>query len=159
MTCDDVRELMLTADMQELLLSAEGGIGEHTRSCNACQRVAATILVRMRELDAALITLSETGKRRQPVAPPTAGFTAPSWLAARPLLAAAAALVLLVTGWVSVHREMGRRAGDRYPLYLPPIEATVGVVNAGPGSAVVLMRTSNPKISVVWYLKSAKGRS
>ena len=148
MTCDEARELMLTAEMEELGASGDGALAMHIRSCDACAHAARSIVLALRDVDAALDGLSAPvargGNRR---------------LTRARMLAVAAVLAGVAIGGVSLQREMARRAGDAYPLYLPSRPATAGVVNAEQGSAVALIRTSNPKITVVWYLKTPRGKS
>src|SRR6478735_4266091 len=63
MTCESMRELLLTADLEELKGEGAGPLAEHLRGCVACRAEAARILSATRELGDAV-----AGRRRRRIA-------------------------------------------------------------------------------------------
>jgi hypothetical protein len=155
MKCAEARDAMLTADMDELRGDADTALARHIAACAECARIALLITEDAASMNHALMTLST------PVPTRTAAVTSHTRKRLRPpfALAAAAALACIAVSAALMQRELARRAGDAYPLYLPPVVAHAGPVNKTGDGAVAVIRTSNPKITVVWYLTSRRGES
>jgi hypothetical protein len=161
-TCVEMRERLLEADPAELLGEGDSTVALHVAGCAACTAAARRILRSQQELADALSQLSERAAPAAgagvvavgPVASAeTAGRRAPGarrrLLRAMPPLAAAAVLVLFL---------LQQRAVDELPRLEPVPEPTayaldMPVVNATDGSDVAVMQTTNPNITVVWFLK------
>jgi hypothetical protein len=143
--CAAVRERLLDAEPAELRGAGDTPVAMHVRSCTRCAAAAARILSAHDELAGALATLATARTSALPVMHRSRrrliGMAAP--------LAAAAALVLFL---------VQRRPDSDLPLLEPPPEQVamatdVPVVNVTADDDVAIMRTSNPNITVVWYLK------
>jgi hypothetical protein len=164
MTCIEAREALLEADIEELRDGTSEPLAAHLASCAECTHAAQTIIAEMDVLRAALDTLGgtadaalSTSHTESPVVIPIARARSRRRTS---FIAAAAGLACMAIGAVALQREIARRAGDSYPLHLPQAAATAGpAVNAAGGGAVAVIRTSNPKITVVWYLKPQRGKS
>ena len=141
--CATSMDLLLVADVAELSGAGDSDLAAHVRMCASCRVHAERLLAEQARLAHALATL-------------TALHTAPAsnrtplrrWATRLvvPLAAAAAAVVVLVT------REGQRDREPLPPLIVPPMRvAEVPVVNASTGRNVAVLRTSDPRITVVWY--------
>jgi hypothetical protein len=130
------------ADPDELRGTAATLLAQHVRACAECRERAATILAESAALADAITAVTaahqpmrvQKSRRRR-------------WLAGALLpLAAAAALLVFVM-------QDRSASDDPLPPILMPVQkvAEVPVVNAQPGRNVAVMRTNNPKITVVWY--------
>ncbi|HEX6132856.1 MAG TPA: hypothetical protein VFZ24_02660 [Longimicrobiales bacterium] len=137
--CAGVREQLLTAEPDELRGTGDSPVARHVRACARCARDARRILEAQGELGAALTTLASADR------PSRVRALRPALRLAGVLTAAAAAaLLLLLPG---AEREPERLPG-------PVLVVTdVPVVNAGGDDAVAVMQTSDPRITVVWYLQ------
>lgn len=178
--CAGVRELMLEAEPAELRGAGDSLVAVHVRRCVPCRELATGMLNAQRDLEAALDGLTgqrasdvpaDPTKRRpsdvplglteqatsampadltkQPASRPRPSFRKRHAALALAPLAAAAMLVLLV---------YQQRSGDGLPRLepLPDEIAMAGdrtVVNVTSGDDVAIMSTTNPNITVVWYLK------
>jgi hypothetical protein len=160
--CAEMRERLLDADPAELRGEGDSTVALHLHDCARCAAAARRILGAQQELAASLSTLTDqaaaTGRVGATVGMSRAwgrghasrtsrtrrwliGTTAP--------LAAAAVLVLVL---------VQRRAGDELPRLEPLPEQVaaatdVPMVNVTGNDDVAIMRTTNPNITVVWYLK------
>lgn len=168
-SCDEMRLRMLEADIAELRGEGDSPVALHLRDCRTCAAAGLRILDAQQELADVLETLVAAA-----VSPPAAtrasaglpGSASPSGLTvprstsenrarrfrrrvigASASLAAAAVLVLFL---LSRDGELPRLATQ------PPLNAvamsSTPVVNVEAGSDVAVMQTSNPNITVVWYL-------
>lgn len=159
--CVDMRERLLEADPAELLGAGDSAVARHVAGCAACTAAAQRILRSQQELADALSQLVQAppaaGARVAAVVPAAAAESAVrpargarrSLLRVMPPLAAAAVLVLFL---------LQQRSADELPRLEPVPEPTayaldMPVVNATDGSDVAVMQTSNPNITVVWFLK------
>lgn len=160
--CAEMRERLLEADPAELLGVGGSTIALHVASCAACAAAARKILRSQEELADALAQLSAqappaagvpvvsvvSGAAAESAVRPTRGARR-SLLRLMPPLAAAAVLVLFL---------LQQRAEEDLPRLEPVPEPTayaldMPVVNATDGSDVAVMQTTNPNITVVWFLK------
>ena len=85
LSCEEIREEMLVAEMDELRGIGESDVAQHVRTCDACAAVARRILAGHAQIDAAMTTLTRsTAKKKQRVA---------AWI---PIPLAAAAVIALL---------------------------------------------------------------
>lgn len=130
MTCDEAREAMMTAEPQELIGRGDGAgagaLAAHLAGCPACAEKAM-------KLGAALAPLSrEMNRRARRRAAMVVGIPA-----------AAAAVVLGVF--------IARPANDAERVALhAPIPANVVSVDVKAGQRATVLKTSDPKVTVVW---------
>jgi hypothetical protein len=141
--CATATDLLLVAAPAELRGAGDSELAAHVRTCASCRAQAELLLAEEARLARALDTLTAlhtaTVSDRRPLR-----RWAPRLLL--PLAAAAAAMVVLMT------REAQRNRGPLPPLLVPPTRvAEVPVVNASSRRNVAIMRTSDPRITVVWY--------
>ena len=158
--CVEMHERLLEADPAELLGDGGSTVARHIAGCAACAAAARRILRSQQELADALSQLSARaapvarvvsvgpGASAESAVRPARGARR-SLLRVMPPLAAAAVLVLFL---------LQPRVADELPRLEPVPEPTayaldMPVVNATAGSDVAVMQTSNPKITVVWFLK------
>ena len=157
-SCAGFRELLLEADPSELRGVGESPLALHLRHCARCAADAERVLAAQQRMAAALAGLTASA-----APPPAPGRTEPrAWsapgsrartrrrliLGAAPLTAAAVLMLLLVQ----------QRDRDELPLLEPVSEqiavaGDVPVVNVSTAHDVAIMKTSDPNITVVWYLK------
>jgi anti-sigma factor RsiW len=157
--CVEMRERLLEADPAELLGEGDSTVALHVAGCPACTAAARRILRSQQELADALSQLSaraapaagvvsvDLGASAESAVRPARGARR-SLLRVMPPLAAAAVLVLFL---------LQPRAADELPRLEPVPEPTayaldMPMVNATDGSDVAVMQTSNPNITVVWFL-------
>lgn len=148
--CADMRERLLEADPAELRGEGDSTVALHIGGCTACAAAARRILGSQQQMADALSALTLPA----PVVPPASQAVRRargrrSLLRALAPLAAAAILVLFL---------LQQRAVDELPRLEPVPEPTayapdMPVVNATGGSDVAVMQTSNPNITVVWFLE------
>ena len=148
MDCTVARRAMLEADPSELAGLSGSELGRHLESCAACRAVAAGILAAEHEMGAWLAAARPRGDAGEAVARAAATAHRRARFrrlgAAGSLLAAAAVAAILLL-------PRGRLPGAAGVGAMSP-ESRGFSVTAAPGSNVVVMHTSNPKIIVVWYL-------
>ncbi len=170
MSCTEIRERLLEAELDELAGESDTPVGRHVRSCPACGAVARTLLAETRALGAALDALAPS---RDGVAPAGHVVGSRSSLAAGPVpsvvrerggspvprsrgrvrrwapLAAAAGLAgLIAIGW-----------GEDRPLGDPStpldrLEAPVGerfAIEVPDDGRLAVFDTADPSIKVVWF--------
>jgi len=114
----------------------------HLAACPECAAQARAILANNAALNAALTGLSGTAAA---TAIAGTGRSGRRWL--RALLPLAAAAVLAVVLW----QEAPRASRPLPPLVVPTVRVPASPeVNAGGASGVAIMRTNNPRITVVW---------
>jgi hypothetical protein len=174
--CVEMRERLLEADPAELLGEGDSTVALHVAGCAACTAAAQRILRSQQELADALSQLSarrapagdarvvsagtgasvksagrvvsvDTSASAKSTGRPALGARR-SLLRVMPPVAAAAVLMLFL---------LQQRATDELPRLEPVPEPTayaldMPVVNATGGSDVAVMQTSNPNITVVWFL-------
>lgn len=126
MTCDDAREAMMTAEPRELLGYGEGALVAHLADCPTCAEKART-------LGSVFPRLAEVVDRRSRRR--AAMFVG--------IPAAAAAVVLGV--FIVRPDDDGARAVPRVP-----IPANVVSVDVKAGQRATVLKTSDPKVTVVW---------
>jgi hypothetical protein len=168
-SCDELREMLLEADAAELRGEGSSSVALHVRDCRICAAAALRILSAQQELEDALESLAAAAASPLAVARASKemrGSAASPAPAADPRstpvhhrarfrrrlsaaiapLAAAAVLVLFLLS----------RDGKLPRLETPQPNvmaiANTPVVNVEAGSDVAVMQTSNPNITVVWYL-------
>ena len=126
MTCDDARDAMMTAEPGELLGVGDGVLAAHLAGCPACAKEARTlrsVLPRLSE------RVNRRGRRRAAI---VVGVPA-----------AAAAVVLGVF--------IARPGGDDGRIVArAPIPANVVSVDVKAGQHATVLKTSDPKVTVVW---------
>jgi hypothetical protein len=161
--CAGVRELMLEAEPAELRGAGDSPVALHVRACGDCRALATRMLDAQHDLAVALSALTQPRPDREPMslgsAPPGRSFGSQHPRIARPsrpfrraaiALAPLAAAALLV-----LHQQ---RNGDDLPPLQPLPDAVAmatdrPLVNVASGDDVAIMSTTNPNITVVWYLK------
>ena len=152
MDCAAARRAMLEADAAELAGPSGSELGRHLESCAACRAAAAAILAAERELGEWLAAARPRGEAADAVA--RAAAASRRRVLARRLGAAGAMLAAAaVAGILLLPR--GRLPGAT-AITVVREESRGFSVTAAPGSNVVVMHTSNPKIVVIWYLPSRR---
>lgn len=149
MTCDVALERMLEAEPEELLPQGESKLADHMRGCARCRSVAAELTAGGQLLAAAL--------EREPVA----GSVESILLAVRPRhrferrrrlraalwpLAAAALLTVIVVA--DRPRGPSLDPSETLAAARPTTEPTV---RFSPSTNGMLLKTSNPKITILWF--------
>jgi hypothetical protein len=126
MTCDEVRDAVMTAEPRELRADGDGPLAAHLAECPACAKQA-------RMLSSVLPRLSKkaTLRSRQRAA------------MAVGIPAAAAAVVL----GVFIARPGGEESTARPPASIP---TNVVSVDVKAGQRATVLKTSDPKVTVVW---------
>ena len=159
-SCAAIRELLLDGDPAELRGAGESPLALHVRDCARCAADAERVLDAQRRLADALADLTAAAR---PVPPPVRarprGWRAAASasrdrnrhrlvLGAAPL--AAAAMLVLILLQQRGHDEL-------LPLEPVPhqvaVASEVPVVNVTTAHDVAIMKTADPNITVVWYLK------
>ena len=147
MDCTAARHAMLEADPADLAPGAGSDLARHLQGCPACRAQAAAILAAERALGEWLAAERPRAEAAEAVARAAAASRRRSRArragAAGSLLAAAAAVVALLLP----HRA----SAPLEPAAALPENGQFSVT-AAPGTNLVVMHTSNPKIIVVWYL-------
>jgi hypothetical protein len=143
---------MLEADLAELAAGSTSELGLHLGSCPACRSAAAEVVQAQRALAAWLSEARPRGDAGAAVARAAAAGRRRAGarrlgVAGSVLAAAAVAALLLLP-----RRQLPPAA--LVATALP--EAGAFSVSASPGTNLVVMHTSNPKIVVVWYLPSRR---
>ena len=126
MTCDQAREAMLTAEPRELWAQGDGPLASHLAGCPACATQART-------LGSVLPRLSDTVNRRSRQR--AAMFVG---------LPAAAAAVVLGTFIARPDRDDGSVSSR------VTIPTNVVSVDVKAGQHATVLKTSDPKVTVVW---------
>jgi anti-sigma factor RsiW len=147
--CELAFERMLEADPEELAGQGDSELAAHVKQCSRCGAVAAEILAGQELLASGLRQLRVDGTveellpevRRVAATPRRRLLTR----VALPL-AAAAALALLVVGDRS---EILPSAESATPIAQAPRPEQS--VRLAPNTNAVVFKTSNPKITVVWF--------
>lgn len=156
-SCLEVRTLLLEAEPHELLGEGQSSVARHVRACTACAELAQRMLGAQHELADALahlgthttqLTHASTPTRTEAPATPARRTRRTLLRAAAPLAAAAVLALLLVP------------RGGEPPIAVPPeliaVASDVPVVNVPAGENVAVMQTTNPRITVIWYLNREK---
>ena len=149
MNCDLAFEHMLEADPVELAGQDDSELAAHVAQCSRCAAVAAEILAGQEALAQGIRQLQAEGSVEDllPGVRRAAATPRRRWLTRVALpLAAAAALALLIVG-------------DRSTV--PPPESTLQIADAlprpeqsvrlAPNTNAIVFKTSNPKITVLWF--------
>ena len=147
MNCELALDRMLEADPEELAAESNTELGMHITGCDRCRAVAEEILAGQQMLGDAVHALEAEGKVDAVVhgvrATARARRRRRVVSAALLPLAAAAALVLLVTGDSGrMHRTATIVQADL------PSRPTVTLPSA---TNAMVLKTDNPKITVVWF--------
>ena len=155
-SCDGIRELLLEADPAELRGFGESRLARHLRGCPRCAGDAERVLEAQRRLADALTEVTASSPMQPARARAPASSVSPSRsrtrrrlvLATAPLAAAAVLILILV---------QQRNRTELLPLQ--PVNAPIAaagdvpVVNVTTAHDVAIMKTADPNITVVWYLK------
>lgn len=171
MTCAEARLAMVDAEPAALDPAYDSALARHLGECAACRADAAAILARTTELRSALAATvaAHTGDAAATRAAQRALYAdrvvseagdLPRRLSGRararritrvamPLLAAAAVAALLLVGGEDVRSRLDGRVTATFHVPEPEVPAAP-VVNAGAGRGVAVMRTADPRITVVW---------
>lgn len=160
-SCGEIRELLLEADPAELRGAGESSLALHLRGCARCAADAERVLDAQRRMADALADLTASASPppvpvrhlrrgwRSWAAPVSRSRTRRRLILAAAPLAAAAVVVLLLQ----------QQSGSNDLLPLEPVAAQVAiaadmpVVNVTTPHDVAIMKTADPNITVVWYLK------
>jgi hypothetical protein len=137
MTCEDALDAMLVADPAELEEKDAGALAEHMRGCTECRRRA---LVLARGTSALRLTAARRGVRR-------------SRRAAGVVFFAAAAAVVLV---VSMHGGREIQPTVASTVASLPVARHV-TLEVAPGQRATLIKTNDPKVTVIW-LSTGEGK-
>jgi anti-sigma factor RsiW len=158
-SCAGIRELLLEADPAELGGAGESLLARHLRGCARCAADAERVLAVQRRMADALADLTASAT---PPASPARQRGLRAWSAsvsrgrtrrrlimgATPLAAAAVLVLLLV---------QQRDRAELLPLEPATDQVAVAgdvpVVNVTTAHDVAIMKTADPNITVVWYLK------
>jgi hypothetical protein len=142
--CATATDLLLEAEPAELRGEGETALAAHVRECASCRGQAELLLGAQARLAHALDTITALHTTPRSKHRPATRRWLPRVLL--PVAAAAAAVIVVVS-------RPGQRADQPLPplLVLPARVAEVPVVNASTDRNVAVMRTSDPKITVVWY--------
>lgn len=130
MNCREAHEAMLVAERGELRGEGETPLAEHVASCEACGRVGSALASDLHRLSASVAR--RKSKRIVLVA----------------ALPATAAIVL-------VARIAGRDEPVRRPALNTPSPAHVVSVDVAPGQRAAVLKTSDPKVTLVWLAPGA----
>jgi hypothetical protein len=144
---------LLEADLDELRGESVTEVGRHIRDCGQCRSVAQRILDSTARLDAALATRpggfdvnAVLARARSPKSTPQAATITP--LRSRWQRIASVALAASIVGLLVL--------GDRdQPLpgtaFVPSLRAELPIVEPSVGQNVVVIKTDNPDITVLWF--------
>ena len=149
MTCDVALERMLEADSEELVPGGESELANHISGCARCRSVAAELTAGMELLAVQL--------ERAPVAGAVESTLLAVWSRRRferrrrmrtsflPLAAAAVLTVLVVAD-----RVRGPRVDPSEALAVAR-PTTPQTVRFSPSTNGMLLKTNNPKITILWF--------
>ena len=128
MTCDEAREAMMTAEPRELLGRGDSALSSHVTGCRACADKAKVVIAALAPLSRAL---NRRARRRAAM---IVGIPA----------AAAATVIGVFIG--------GRRSESDNTRVGPTtaIPANVVSVDVKAGQRATVLKTSDPKVTVVW---------
>ena len=142
--CATATDLLLEAEPAELRGEGESALAAHLRECASCRGQAELLLGEQARLAHALDTITAVHTTPRSQHRPVTRRWLPRVLL--PVAAAAAAVIVFVA-------RPAQRADEPLPplLVLPARIAEVPVVNASTDRNVAVMRTADPKITVVWY--------
>lgn len=126
MTCDETREAMMTAEPHELLGRGDGAFVAHLAECRECAETARMLGVAHARL---LATVNGRARRRT------------AMVVGIPAAAAATVLGIVIA---RPHAD-----AERIPPHLA-IPANVVSVDVRAGQRATVLKTSDPKITVVW---------
>ena|SRR5690606_37124369 len=173
MTCAEARLAMLDAAPAALDPAFDSALASHLGECDTCRADAAAILARTAALRSALSATvaahtgdaaatraaqraldgdrvaGEAGVRRGPRGSSGQARARRITRVAMPLLAAAAVAALLLVGGEDIRSRLDGRVTATFHVPEPEVPAAP-VVNAGAGRGVAVMRTADPRITVVW---------
>lgn len=158
MECSEYIEAMMEADIGELRGEGTSSLAAHVRVCAECARQAA-LLIRGTQFLAQGVGMG-SGAGPAPGMVRVLARTKPSWprrLAVSAL--PAAALVLLAVG-IERYGAVSSRPVERASAVATDTEAVEAMtpgVELQAGRNAVVFRTSNPKITVVWYYPTEGG--
>lgn len=148
MTCAEAREALLVADAAELDTRASGPLPAHLRSCATCRLEAAAILDGTASLRTAIGMLVAERTERGP----SAAARSVAYRMRRPRLILPLALAATLAALIAIDRGViplrGVAPADVY--HPEPVVPVAPVVNAIDGSGVAVMRTADPRITIVW---------
>jgi hypothetical protein len=139
MTCTEARDAIEVADLSELRAADGSPLGEHLASCPDCRRLAAVVRRGTAQLSVGTLRRATMSRRR---ARRVTGWSS---------VAAAATIVAAV---VVNRREPSSRPEPRLAS-LPVARQVTLEVSRGQQAAV--LKTSDPKITVIW-LSSGEGK-
>ncbi len=154
MSCERWQASILEAEPAELRGDIAGELARHLTDCDACRALARAILEEQASLGAILRQAAllrpvdaevVVGRARLSAAPARTRFRRAIIVAATAAAAAAALLMVRPERRTPspAPASMGEQAARPRPLQ--------PLVDAPPGGRVAVLRTSNPKITVVWY--------
>lgn len=126
MTCDEAREAMMTAEPHELLRRGDGALAAHLADCHGCAAKADVVV-------AALVPLSQTVNRR--------ARRRAAMIVAIPAAAAATMIGVFIARPESNTTRVAPSTA---------IPANVVSVDVQAGQRATVLKTSDPKVTVVW---------
>ena len=130
MNCREAREAMLIAEREELRGEGETPLAEHVALCEACGRVGSALASDLRRLSA-----SVARRKSKRIA----------LIAALP-----AAAAILIVARIAVREEPVPR-----PALAAQSPAHVVSVDVAPGQRAAVLKTSDPKVTLVWLAPGA----
>ena len=139
MDCAAAREALLSIDLEELASGGDGALAEHLRSCPDCAAATLAIVAATERLAVDLTPATSIAMQR------------PRTLPNRPLLIRSATAAGLVGAVLLGARAFQHGSTRVDPVSAPASTTTLPAVTVPPGQNAVVFRTSNPRITVVWY--------
>lgn len=135
MNCNEAREAMLTAELDELDAMSDSTLGRHLESCAVCHRLARTLSLDLDRLSATVTDRAATRVR--------------TIRRATALGAAIAAAAIII----SVVPQLYRGDGPQ-PARDPRAHVAGAVsVDIAPGQRTAVFATKDPKVTVVWIMQ------
>ncbi|HEY4307308.1 MAG TPA: hypothetical protein VGM82_22745 [Gemmatimonadaceae bacterium] len=136
MTCDIARDALLDVDLT--IRDHSSKLGRHLLECDACARIADALV---RDVTSLRIAVRRRARKRRQIATAAAIST----------LAATA-----VFAFVHVNRPTGSTL-EAAPLTVNAAPAGVVSVQVPPGKTAIVLRTTDPKVTVLWLSNSTGG--
>ena len=140
MTCREARDAIEVAELSELVANDGSALAEHLSGCAECRRVAAVVVGGTASLSA--------GVSRRETASRVRARRVTAWSS----VAAAATIVAVVI----VNRRQPTIRPESARFASLPVARHVSL-EVAPGQQATLLKTSDPKVTVIW-LSSGEGK-
>jgi hypothetical protein len=139
MDCEAVRDVLLIADLVELEQGRDGALADHLRSCPDCSAMALAIVSATRGLALDLTPATPLALQH------------PRTLRNRPRLVRPAIAAGIIGAMLLGLRAFEHRSTPVDPVAAHGSETRLPAVTVPRGQNAMVFRTSNPRITVVWY--------